>query len=111
MCYLAEHPALALLEVMVHLDLTPDFIPTDYVLMTVVVPDELNVQEIDHAKPPVDTGAYGSRWLIQRETPLLYVPSVLVPQSYNILLNPAHAEAGFVTIEQVEPLRLDPRFF
>ena len=37
--YLADHPALAALEVRVHLDLPFELLPTDYVLMRVDVPD------------------------------------------------------------------------
>ena len=40
MVYLAEHPALAVLAVRVHLDLPPDLLPDDYVLMRVDLPDE-----------------------------------------------------------------------
>ena len=36
--YLAEHPALAALEVRVHLDLPFELIPADYVLMRVAMP-------------------------------------------------------------------------
>ncbi|WP_428490060.1 RES family NAD+ phosphorylase [Rhodopila sp.] len=37
--YLAEHPALAALEVRVHFDLPFELLPVDFVLMQVVVPD------------------------------------------------------------------------
>ena len=107
--YLSEHPALSLLEILVHLDLTPDFLPEDYVLVTVEMPNDMATETIDHAAPPTDMAAFGSTWLMQRRTPLLWVPSIILPQSYNILLNPIHPEARYVRKIGQEPLRFDAR--
>ena len=40
MIYLAEHPALTVLEVRVHLDLPLELLPDDYMLMRISLPDE-----------------------------------------------------------------------
>lgn len=37
--YFADHPALAVLEVIVHLDVAPDDLPDDYVLLKVSLPE------------------------------------------------------------------------
>jgi len=58
--YLAEHPALAALEVRVHLDLPFALLPADYVLMQVVVPDGLIAEMTE---PATDTVAIGTTWL------------------------------------------------
>lgn len=42
--YLADHPALAALEVRVHLDLPFDLLPSDYVLMQVDIPDPESIE-------------------------------------------------------------------
>jgi RES domain-containing protein len=44
--YLAEHPALALLEVLVHLEIDPDDLPSSYQLLTVEVPDGLKIEAL-----------------------------------------------------------------
>lgn len=107
--YMAEHPALALLEVLVHLDLDPDFLPVDYVLMTVSLLDDLATRSIDFDHPPSDQAGFGSRWLAERRGPVLWVPSVLLPQSYNILLNPNHPDAPRAEIKAIEPVTIDAR--
>ena len=108
-CYMAEHPALALLELMVHLDLPVEYLPRDYVLMTIRIPDTMATEDIDHGSPPASPALYGSQWARQLRTPILWVPSVVVPQAYNIILNTAHPEAELVSIQSIEPLAIDPR--
>lgn len=107
MVYLAEHPALAALEVRVHLDLPLELIPDDYVLM------RINVPEAPFESPdiPPDTAKYGDAWLTELRGPALRVPSVLVPHSWNILLNPRHPDAERSFVSAVEAFRFDPRLW
>ena len=48
--YLAEHPALALLETLVHLDIDPDELPSHYQLLTVDVPDIVAVEDLSETE-------------------------------------------------------------
>ena len=48
--YLADHPASALLEVMVHLEIDAEDLPTHYQLLGVDVPDDLASEE--RQRPP-----------------------------------------------------------
>lgn len=105
--YLAEHPALAALEVRVHLDLPLELLPDDYVLMAVAVPDAV-IGEISEI---VETLSAGDAWLQQSRTAALRVPSVLMPHAWNILVNPRHRDAGEVRVERLEPFRFDPRLW
>jgi RES domain-containing protein len=105
--YLADHPALAALEVRVHLDLPLDLLPTDYVLMGVLVPDAI----IGNATPGADELAIGDVWLTKVPSAALRVPSVLVPNAFNVLLNPRHADAGGAEIVSIEPFGFDPRLW
>jgi RES domain-containing protein len=105
--YLADHPALAALEVRVHLDLPLDLLPTDYVLMGVTVPDEL----IGDATPGIDELSVGDTWLSKLPSAALRVPSVLVPNAFNILLNPRHPDAARAEIGSIEPFGFDPRLW
>ena len=106
--YLAEHPALAALEVRVHLDLPFELIPADYVLMRVAMP---GTQIFYEYEPPANTAAHGDAWLKEGTAPVLGVPSVLVPHAWNILLNPVHPEAAAAEIRTVEPFVFDPRLW
>lgn len=89
--YAASNAALAVFEVRVHLDLTPELLPDDYVLVTIDLFD-LVVEEL--ANMPADPAAFGDAWLSEQRTPVLQVPSVIVPESPNLLLNPGHPAAG-----------------
>ena len=105
--YLAEHPALAALEVRVHLDLPLELIPSDYVLMRVMVPDVL----LEPFEVPADTAGFGNAWLGEARGAALRVPSVLMPHSWNILLNPRHPDANQSLTTEVEPFAFDPRLW
>jgi len=108
MVYLAEHPALAVLEVRVHLDLPPDLLPDDYVLMQVDLPDEPT--ETVPALPD-DPRAVGDAWLAAGRTAVLRVPSVIVPDTSNLLLNPRHPRAADARIARTTPFQFDPRLW
>ncbi|MCI4679842.1 RES family NAD+ phosphorylase [Rhodoblastus acidophilus] len=91
MLYMAATPELAALEVRVHLDLPPELIPDDYVLMSVDL-DGLTIEEVPDL--PADPAEFGDRWLAGRRTPILRVPSFIVPESSNLLVNPLHPDGG-----------------
>ena len=108
MVYMAEHPALAVLEVRVHLDLPPDLLPDDYVLMQVDLPDE---PPEDVVAMPADPRAFGDAWLASGRTAVLRVPSVIVPHTSNLLLNPRHPRAADARITLTTPFQFDPRLW
>ncbi len=89
--YAASTAALAVLEVRVHLDLPPDLLPDDYTLLTIDL-DDLAVETV--AELPHDPRGFGDAWLAAVRMPVLCVPSTIVPESPNLLLNPSHPDAG-----------------
>ena len=105
MVYLADHPALAALEVRVHLDLPFELLPADYVLMCVSVPEPV---ALDLSGTTVATG---DAWLQSAHSVTAHVPSVLVPHARNVLLNPLHPDALQAEILAIEPFRFDPRLW
>ena len=46
------------------------------------------------------TQLIGAAWLESRRSSVLRVPSVLVPETWNYLLNPAHPDASLFQIER-----------
>jgi RES domain-containing protein len=106
--YLADHPALSVLEVRVHLDLPLELLPADYVLMRVRLPDAAPAVIADEQPNPAATG---DSWLRAAETATLRVPSVLVPFAYNLLLNPRHARAADAVIVSITSFRFDTRLW
>lgn len=113
--YTSPSRPLAVLERLVHTD--AEEVPDDLVLLTIHVPDDLPIDHIHLASlPPNWTEplhpacmARGDAWLKAARTPLLRVPSVLVPEEYNLLLNPAHPALDRVRIESQRAFTFDVR--
>jgi RES domain-containing protein len=105
--YMAEHPALAALEVRVHLDLPFELLPLDFVLMRVGVPDGPMAGDA----APADSVATGNAWLSEAGSAVLRVPSVLVPHAWNVLLNPGHPDSARASVREVETFGFDPRLW
>ncbi|TAN52388.1 MAG: RES domain-containing protein [Methylococcaceae bacterium] len=55
------------------------------------------------------TVALGDAWLKAAQAPLLTVPSVIVPEECNVLINPAHPAARRITATVVRQFVYDPR--
>lgn len=115
--YTAEARSLAMLEVLVHLPAAD--LPTDMYLLTLEVPAGLSQEEIAAADLPADwqrltqphpTALLGHAWLQSRRTLALRVPSVIVAQEHNLLLNPAHPEFAQVRLAaEPQPFYFDER--
>ncbi len=114
--YLADHPASALLEMLVHLEIDVADFPADFQLLDVDVPGDVATVTVDEANLPADwrgqpllTHAKGDDWSRGGETALLRVPSAIVPATSNYLLNPSHADARRLVIVAITRAPLDPR--
>jgi len=106
--YAASTAALAVLEVRVHLDLPPDLLPDDYTLLTIDL-DDLAVETVGEL--PTDHRRFGDAWLAAVRTPVLCVPSTIVPESPNLLLNPRHPDAGAARIVGQRRFAFDRRLW
>jgi RES domain-containing protein len=114
--YTSDSIALAALELLVHLHRSEAL--NRYRLFTLDLPDD-DVLILDDAglpadwredPPPVSTAAIGSAWLTGGQSLALSVPSVLIPQQRNLLLNPGHAASGAVFATAIhQPFDFDPR--
>ena len=106
--YAASTAALAVLEVRVHLDLSFDLLPDDFTLVTIDL-DELAVEVV--AVMPSLPRSIGDDWLREVRTPVLQVPSAIVPESPNFLFNPAYSPASGARIVDTRPFAFDPRLW
>lgn len=95
--YLAEHPALALLEVMVHQSQGPDDLPDNYQLLEIEYNERKGISRLkesvlddDWVNDQDTTRNIGDEWLQTASSVLLKVPSAILPHSYNYLFNPKH---------------------
>ena len=95
-------------------------LPFNRYLVRIAIPDDVwNARQVLDPFPggwdAIPAGLSGKRvgdsWIAAGKTALLLVPSVIVPDEYNVLLNPRHADAAAVTASTVRRWSYDPRFF
>jgi RES domain-containing protein len=115
--YAAETYAGALLEVLVHANLSQP--PKNHRVVRIVVPDEVSIETVSMQTVPKwdaedmsASRAFGDRWIQERRTAILRVPSVITHgRENNLVFNPAHPDAGLVRWEDLEPIHWDARLF
>src|SRR5699024_825376 len=117
MLYTSEHRSLALLELLVHS--SQRLLPDDISLLTLSLPDQRELPEVTQKRLPKDWQRYpapntladiGSQWLADRQSVGIKVPSVIIPNEWNMLLNPEHSDFSQLTVESVSSFVLDYRF-
>lgn len=112
--YAASSRALAMLEALVHLELHYPDLPRDYVYQVIDIkaePERLTRNELIKGKRFIDTAAYGSQWLKQARSAALQVPSFVVPQEHNLILNAAHPAVARASYSIEEDVMWDERLF
>ena len=114
--YTSEHPALALLELRVHVPGTP---PIDYQMLTIECPED-SIENLVVADLPANWDEYssgphtreiGDRFAEEGKFLALKVPSAITPIGYNLLLNPQHALMREVKVVESFHQRFDPRLW
>ncbi len=108
MLYASTALSLACLELLVHL--SPEQIPLDYVYTASEIP--LDPAAHDFRGSLRDSGAtrrYGHGWSTSLRSMAIYVPSVIIPVEYNVLLNPIHPAFQDVTWNEPKSFEFDPR--
>ncbi len=116
--YTADSRALCTAEIAVH---TPiGLIPKDYFLVTIQIPDDIKVEEVNLGDLPKSwrdfpyistTQEIGERFIKNGELWILKVPSAVVQGDYNYLINPLHKEFKKIKIVNKEPFSFDVRLF
>jgi RES domain-containing protein len=114
--YCAQSPAAALLEILVHFEIDIQDLPVRYRWLKIQVPDDVQFERVSVDDLPKDwpertevTRALGDGWLTKGSAALLSVPSAIVPETFNVLLNPAHQAARGIVIVQTGEHAIDPR--
>jgi len=115
MVYTAASRALAMLEILVHLE-AADLLAATYVTIAADIPDACIMpfkgplpSDWQASPAGVATRQIGDRWIADAASVALAVPSVVIPAELNYLINPAHPDWRRVRLHEPEPLAVDPR--
>lgn len=118
MVYCSTSIALAVLETVVHL--SQQGLPLNRQLVQIDIPDPLwaTRQTITSQTAPAGWNAlpcgmvstqYGDQWLASGVSAILEVPSIVVPEESNVLINPRHHNAAAITAISVRKWNYDLR--
>ena len=116
--YTAGSRALACLENIVHKG-SPDLM-SPFITTVISIPDDLKILEISVDELPGgwsksgDAGysqcrPFGDNWVLRSESAVLKVPSAIIPEEANFLLNPNHPDFSGISIISEEPFSFDNR--
>lgn len=116
--YASTSRALACLETVVHLN--AGGLPLNRYLVEITIPDAVwaAARWETAASLPVGWDAepasmtstgFGTGWLVAKSAALLVVPSVIVPEEFNVLINPAHDGAAGILGRKLRKWLFDPR--
>lgn len=116
--YAASTAALACLETVVHLN--GDGLPLNRFLVRIEAPAAvwqarrvLTLSELPAGWSAIPEGRVsldiGDAWLREGATLFLVVPSVIVPEEWNVLINPVHPDASRLRATKLRPWLFDQR--
>jgi RES domain-containing protein len=114
--YTAASRSLAAFEALVHMS-QPDFL-IGRKIVSIGIPKSIIPKLIDLSELPKDWYKYpppfaladlGTAWAVCRGSLLLQVPSAVVRQEFNVLINPRHPDMKFVKIVDIEDFKFDDR--
>jgi RES domain-containing protein len=114
--YAGLTPEIAAMEKLVH---AGSILPPDLVVVRIELPDDKDLYDIPdpgalpegwNALPGSPAAAaYGDAFLLKGERLGLIVPSAVIPEARNIVVNPGHPRMGEVTMETIRDFTFDPR--
>ena len=116
--YTASSASLASLEILVHVNPS---VFGERTILELELPVDLEIEQVSletfftlqrDAYPEDDRNLsqrFGQTWLQEQRSPILRVPSAVIPWEHNYLLNPRHPQAAKVRVCRRDLFRLDPR--
>lgn len=116
MIYTASSRSLACLENVVHRDKLG--LSLVFNILTIECPDALKIETIPLKSLPANwidfdqmylTQKIGEEWVKDRESAILQVPSSIVSEEVNYLINPKHPDFGQIKIVKTQPFVFDSR--
>lgn len=113
--YAAQSQSLAALELLVHLeisDLLYEYVVIearfDSSLVTRIGKSDLPA-DWRASPPPASARAIGNAWIVEEPSPVLELPSAVIPAEDIFLLNPQHSHFAKIEIGKPVDFEFDPR--
>ena len=104
--------------VLVHTEIDIDDVPLNFSYLEIEAPDALAVEDVDTdalaqswRTDLLATRRAGDEWVQSRRNALLRVPSVIVPATWNVLINPLHPDSAQIRVLRTVSHGLDSRLF
>ena len=114
MVYGSEHQSLAVLEVRVHIPMTCPYksfaFDFDEAMMQTFPLQQLP-KDWQHEPPPLSLQRLGDEWVKAGDSVILAVPSAIVPNELNLLLNPRYPNFAKIDIHAATDFVFDRRLF
>jgi len=116
--YTSATLSLAALEYFVHV--SKETRPNDLVSISLEIPKNVRMEHVSESKLPSNWRIYpamdelkeiGRKWVKNGAAAILVVPSAVIPQELNYLINPDHADFKKMKISKPNPFNLDERMF
>jgi RES domain-containing protein len=105
-----------LVELLVHIEIDSDDLSDTVRYLEIDAPDDISAETVSLAalernwqRNQTATRTIGDEWLRSHRTALFRVPSVIVPATWNILINPQHPESDHIEVLRIHRHRVDPR--
>ena len=114
--YTSETRALATVEFLVHVSLSNA--PRGLMIATIEIPDSIAPEDVTRGSlprgwrdypPPRQVADLGTQWAKSGKSLLLRVPSAVVEQEYNLLINPLHSDLKHVKLQRADAFEFDKR--
>jgi len=103
-------------EILVHVEIEAGDLPDALQYLEIEAPDTISIETVDvdalgrqWQKSQLASRLAGDQWLHTGSTALLRVPSVIVPATWNVLVNPRHPESAQIRVVRVHSHGIDPR--
>ena len=107
--YASQSLSLACIEILVHLD--KGQLPRDFVWSTTELLRPPELLPFPDLSDIASCQSAGGLWVQTHDQLATRVPSVVIPEEFNILLNPTHADYKTLVWSEPRPFRFDPRLF
>jgi RES domain-containing protein len=108
--YTSESRSLAALEFLVHVPAS--IAPKDLGIVAFDIPPQVKPKKLDLAilppnwrqnPPPEKLASIGTQWAQSKESLLLRVPSAIIENEFNVLINPLHPDLKLIKLSKPEP--------